>query len=286
MSILSFIGLLAIALFCKFFWDTYITGHTERQHQQHKRQNPDEVARMANTVAKGEYLNFNYAPKSDPAHRAVSLALLAAKFECTIDEVKERYQSGYLEAMRATCSSNTEALAVLSNSLKELKANRSSEATIDLIDPDDTPSAIAGGWLLEIFSAIGEGKLNLSAKPIKTLSSSAGYGQEWQLEDIGFTGRSRITVYKIQKYFGNYKITFQQSYNGTKRRVSELLSEEIVVRGKFYVGQEISGYCINMLTSSQPFFDGQQPNSFTGLYRKVFMEPALPGQGMADRSIG
>ena len=145
MGILSFIGLVAIAMLCKFLWDTYIINNTERQHQEHKRRNPDEVARMTNNVARKEYLNFDYKPKSNPAHRAVSIVTLAEKFDCTTNDVKERYQSGYLELIESTCSSNAEALAAISMSLKELKGNKSVEATIDVIDPDDTPSAIADG---------------------------------------------------------------------------------------------------------------------------------------------
>ena len=100
---------------------------------------------------------------------------------------------------------------------------------------------------------------------------------------------SPVIIHEINKYSNLYKVTFEQSHNGTKRRVSELLSEDLVLGtggGKgLYVGQVISGWCINMLISSQPFFDGQQPNIITGLYSKIVMEHAEPGESNGDRNV-
>lgn len=275
MGILTFIGILAVIIFGKFIWDTYLTNNTEQQYQNNKRQNPEEIARMTNNVAKKEYLNFDYSPKSVPMHKALSLVSLANKYDCSPDEVKALFQADYLEFIRVSCASDTEAIALLATSIAEARDSKAGEAVKAVIDPDDTQAAIVEEWLLEIEAVISASRLKLAAE---------------DEQEVELPPTSGVFVHEIQKTGERYKVTFQQRVNGKYRRVSEWLSEEIVL-GKpdgegLHVGHEISGWCIRRITSSQQFFEGQQPDSDTELYQKMIMNPSKLGEETDNSDMG
>ncbi|MDO7847445.1 hypothetical protein Q5H92_13830 [Hymenobacter sp. M29] len=150
--LLSFLGLVLLLFIGKFIWDTFITDNTERQYQIRKRANPEEAARLENTVKRGEYFNFNYAPKSNEDHKTISLALLASKFGCEAYQVKEQYTRGLIEMIKESGASNTQIIQILSENLNQIRQSKGIEAVQFGIDPDDTPAAFTEIWLKELLA--------------------------------------------------------------------------------------------------------------------------------------
>ena len=93
-------------IFAKFVWDTYVTGETEKQYQINKKRNPEESARMENKEKKGKYFDFDYSPRTNSAHRIISLQILANKFDCNEGDVKEKFLDGILKLITTSNLSN------------------------------------------------------------------------------------------------------------------------------------------------------------------------------------
>ena len=154
MGILSIIGVFALLFIGKFLWDTFITGNTDREHEVNKKRNPEEMARMENNVKKGQYLNFDYSPKRNPQHRIMSLALLAAKFECLPEEAKDHYQNAMLQMIMKSGASNTQVISMVAEALQGVRESKGEEAAQFSMDPDDTPAALTQEWLTELLDII------------------------------------------------------------------------------------------------------------------------------------
>ena len=198
--LLSFLGIIFLLFIGKFIWDTFITGETERQHQIHKRTDPETAARIENTVKRGEYFNFNYAPKSNADHRAMSLAILADKYGCEADQLKEQYGKGILKMIMESGASNTQIIQILSETLDHLRQSKGTEAIQLGMDPDDTPAAFAELWLrelLEIIEAKQQSLVSQNQKPIEVASIPYTCTSDDIMEIISPAELSSITNGKV-----------------------------------------------------------------------------------------
>jgi len=198
--LLSFLGIIFLLFIGKFVWDTFITGETERQHQIHKRTDPEMAARIENTVKRGEYFNFNYAPKSNADDRAMSLAVLADKYGCEVEHVKEQYCRGLVEMIMGSGASNTQIIQLLSETLDHLRQSKGTEAIQLGMDPDDTPAAFAELWLrelLEIIEAKQESLVSQNQKPIEVASIPYTVTSDDIMEIISLAELSSITSGKV-----------------------------------------------------------------------------------------
>ena len=293
MEFFALIGVVAVFFFLKFIWDTEFSPKAGAAKRIEQKRHSAEFAKTFIECSQPMYLQNVRVPTSI-SNKDMSLQLLASHFGCEILEAKERYLEGIFKMVKEMKASNTQTISVLNTALTDIKENKAAEAQQFTIHPDDTPAAWTEQWLAEFITLITEKQNQLVAQHSAVAASRTPSKMELQdiepLDEPSSTNStSRVTIHEIQKYADGYKVTVQQSHNGTKRRVSLLLSEEVVLGGGknkgLRVGKEVSGYCINMLTSSQPFFDGQQPHVITGLYRKAVFEPAVPGQGVTDRNI-
>ncbi len=141
---LAFIGFIAVALFCKFLYDTYVTGKTDKQWDTYKRQEPEKAARMMTSSP----LSMNTDVKRNPIHQQESLHMLAGVFNCEVSEVREVYKAIHRELLttgRGTLRQAKQAMA-------QLKPQKYDQAVKTGFDPEDTPAGFMERWHQELIN--------------------------------------------------------------------------------------------------------------------------------------
>ena len=161
--ILTFLGIVFILFIGKFIWDTYVTGETDIQHKKNVQQDPEKMARMQNTVSRGEYLNFNYSPKRDAAIRFSSLAIIASKFGCNPNEAENHWLNETIKRMMHDGFTTQQAIEILNKSLLNVRQQKHDEAIQRVIDPDDTCASFTEEWIRKLIEA-------LRAQPLEPLT--------------------------------------------------------------------------------------------------------------------
>lgn len=150
MDILSIIGLIALAIFGKFLWDTYVTGKTDKDFQENKKRNPEEAARLELNAQRGQHLNFDYSPKRNADNRKISLIFLANLIGCETSDLKRIYQATLAKEI---VDSHIDPIEFLKNKVTELRAVKARDALKMNFDPDDTPGALMCEWATEMLES-------------------------------------------------------------------------------------------------------------------------------------
>ncbi|GAB2781221.1 tetratricopeptide (TPR) repeat protein [Hymenobacter luteus] len=134
---LSFIGFIALLIFGKFLWDTYVTGKTKQDWDRYSRNNPESAARLE----RNNLLDFATHSESNQVHRNVSIKALAEYHQCSIDNVKDIFIQSIVELKVSVNAAQ--------KYIKTLRQNTYAESSKLNFDPADTPSAIKAEWMKE-----------------------------------------------------------------------------------------------------------------------------------------
>ena len=194
---LAFIGFIALLIFGKFLWDTYVTGKTEKDWQSYKKNEPEKAARITNSATFD--MSTDYKPNS--MHQQASLNMIAAQLECEASEAKETYQNVIREELAKEAGS----FEHFKQSIKEIRQHKYKQALSMEFDPDNTPAAFMERWMQEVLDEYLErinNKTNTSykasAEEISKALAKFGIKPKYNY-DIGvYKNKSKITDSKLQ----------------------------------------------------------------------------------------
>lgn len=138
-TFLTFIGIIALYILGKIFYDNFFSYRTERNRNHLKQSYSESVAR----IKRNKELDFNTKSKSRDQDKRDSLLRVAENTGCSIDQVKENFIKG-LGEQQLTAAQTKEAIQIC----REYKYE---ESTVFNIDPEDTASAYMEEWTKEYF---------------------------------------------------------------------------------------------------------------------------------------
>ncbi|GAB3872921.1 hypothetical protein GCM10028824_23870 [Hymenobacter segetis] len=150
MSILSIIGLVAVVIFGKFIWDTYITGKTENDAKANEKRNPEEATRMELNVKRGQHLNFDYSPKRNADNRKKSLNILVELIGCEASDIEKIYKATLAKEI---IDIHANPISFLKTRIEDLRKLKTRDALSMNFDPDDTPAAFMCEWAVEMLES-------------------------------------------------------------------------------------------------------------------------------------
>lgn len=148
---LTVIGVIALLVFAKFLFDTYVTGSNQKNFEEYKNREPEEAAR----IQRNKGLNLNVDYKFNQTDINFSLALIAENLNCSREEVKVKF----IESLGLEIIENKELLKKMIDQFRQRKFDESLNLEMD---PDNTPSAFYHKWALEYQDKLNEknGALN------------------------------------------------------------------------------------------------------------------------------
>lgn len=295
MSVLAILGLVFLAFIGKFIWDSFLTSNTDNQFETNKKLYPEETARLENSIKNGNILNFNYEAKSNPLHKAAALTAIAESFGCAPSEAKDAYQKGIKELMANPFVTHEFIIENINQSLKELRNQKRTQALENNIDPDDTPAAYGELWVQEIFDQF--------KRQIPKVEAQQKVEQVIQKPNSLTCRFGKVTVSEIlapdadpeEKVFGSL-VVYTQELEHTSMMLDE--SKELRRHSSYHeamdmvrangwkgikIGDQEDGYCISILSSNKPFYEGQQ-RSRSGFYCTAAIEESESEQPN-DRNI-
>ncbi len=136
-SFLTFVGLLAIFIFGKFIYDSFLTNNTNDNWDKYKKQYPVEASRVEGNTG----LNISVKSKSREQDKIASLIRMASNNECKVGEVKKVF----LDKLK----SRNLIIKDIQEAIKMCKQNKYEESKVFKIDPDDTVSSFMEEWMTE-----------------------------------------------------------------------------------------------------------------------------------------
>lgn len=132
-----FIGIIALFIFGKFIFDTYLTNRTEKDWDQYKQSNPERAAR----IEKNKGFDFSEKSKSRDQDKRESLIRMARNLGCLPSQVKECFING-LKEQNLTVAQTEKAIQMS-------RQKKYEESKVFNIDPDDTAAAYMEEWTKE-----------------------------------------------------------------------------------------------------------------------------------------
>lgn len=135
-TFLSIIGLIALFIFGKFIYDTYLTNNTERDWEVYKQGNPLDAAR----IERKEMPKNNTRTRSREDDKRLSLVNIARILNC----LPENAKTTYLQTLKDKRINETD----LNELLQAWNKRKYEQSLTFKMNPDDTPAAFYEEWTI------------------------------------------------------------------------------------------------------------------------------------------